>query len=43
MGFNETPSPEQITEWRIAAQQDDAMAQYFLGGIYLLPINEDMA
>ncbi len=33
-GFCETPSQEQITEWRRAAEQGDAPAQYKLGVIY---------
>ena len=33
-GFGETPSQEQITEWRRAAAQGDAGAQYNLGVAY---------
>ena len=33
-GFGETPSPEQITEWRGEAAQGNAQAQYNLGFMY---------
>ena len=33
-GFGATPLPEEISQWRLAADQGDAKAQYNLGVIY---------